>query len=84
MYPDLKVAFGYDSNKLYNHYVTCGIKEGRSASPVFDPIYYIDNNSDLKKAFGNNYVAAYNHWISNGCSEGRASSRFYNGFYYRF
>lgn len=83
MYPDLKVAFGYDSNKLYNHYVTCGIKEGRSASPVFDPIYYIDNNSDLKKAFGNNYVAAYNHWISNGCSEGRASSRFYNGFYYR-
>ncbi len=83
MNPDLKAAFGYDSNKLYNHYVTCGIKEGRSASPIFDPVYYLNNNPDLKNAFGNNYTAAYNHWIQYGCAEGRDSSKYYNGYYYR-
>ena len=83
MNPDLKAAFGYDSNKLYNHYVTCGIKEGRSASPIFDPVYYLNNNPDLRNAFGNNYTAAYNHWIQYGCAEGRDSSKYYNGYYYR-
>ena len=83
MNPDLKAAFGYDSNKLYNHYVTCGIKEGRSASPIFDTVYYLNNNPDLRNAFGNNYTRAYNHWITYGCAEGRDSSRYYNGFYYR-
>ena len=83
-YSDLKAAFGYDANKLYNHYLTYGIKEGRTASPIFDPIFYLNNNDDLKRAFGsNNYVVAYNHWIEHGCSEGRASSKYYNGYYYR-
>ena len=83
MNPDLKSAFGYDSGKLYNHYLTCGIKEGRSASPIFDPVYYLNNNLDLKNAYGNDYTRAYNHWITYGCAEGRDSSRYYNGFYYR-
>ena len=82
-YRDLKAAFGYDANRLYNHYVTYGIKEGRSASPIFNPIYYLNNNADLKRAFGNNYVLAYNHFIEYGCTEGRASSPYYNGNYYR-
>ena len=82
-YRDLKAAFGYDVNRLYNHYVTYGIKEGRSASPIFNPIYYLNNNADLKRAFGNNYVLAYNHFIEYGCTEGRASSPYYNGNYYR-
>lgn len=30
-YPDLKVAFGYDKNSLYVHYITYGIAEGRIA-----------------------------------------------------
>lgn len=82
-YPDLKAAFGYDIGKLYNHYITCGIREGRSASPIFDPVCYLNNNADLKRAFGNNYTLAYNHWIQYGCSEGRSSSRYYNGTYYK-
>ena len=28
-YADLKAAFGYNAERLYNHYLTCGIKEGR-------------------------------------------------------
>ena len=30
-YPDLKNAFGYDRDALYNHYITCGINERRIA-----------------------------------------------------
>ena len=31
-YPDLQEAFGYDEAKLYEHWLTFGIKEGRKAS----------------------------------------------------
>ena len=30
-YPDLKAAFGYDAEALYNHYMQCGKTEGRVA-----------------------------------------------------
>ena len=79
----MKKAFGYDSGKLYEHYYWYGIQEGRSASPIFDPKYYLENNADLKRAFGVDYKAAYQHWIDYGCSEGRASSKYYSGKYYK-
>lgn len=31
-YPDLMAAFGYDKTALYQHYITYGIREGRTAS----------------------------------------------------
>lgn len=83
-YPDLKAAFGYDEAKLYNHWLTYGIKEGRSASPVLDLYYYLKNNMDLIRAFGAaNYSAAYQHFITYGYNEGRNSSEYYHGFYYK-
>lgn len=33
-YPDLQEAFGYDREALYDHYVTCGIEEGRIAQSI--------------------------------------------------
>lgn len=33
-YPDLREVFGYDREALYDHYVTCGIDEGRIATGV--------------------------------------------------
>lgn len=30
-YPDLRAAFGYDKTALYQHYITHGIREGRTA-----------------------------------------------------
>ncbi|MCM1241830.1 MAG: L,D-transpeptidase family protein [Roseburia sp.] len=30
-YPDLKSVFGYDKEALYDHYITCGVNEGRIA-----------------------------------------------------
>lgn len=33
-YPDLQKAFGYDKEALYEHYVTCGVNEGRIARAI--------------------------------------------------
>lgn len=33
-YPDLREVFGYDREALYEHYVTCGIDEGRIAQSI--------------------------------------------------
>lgn len=33
-YPDLREVFGYDREALYDHYVTCGIDEGRIAQSI--------------------------------------------------
>ena len=83
LYPDLQAAFGNNTKALKNHYYTCGIKEGRVASFVFDPVYYLNKFDDLKNAFGaNGYEAAYNHFINNGMKEGRTASPYFNARYY--
>lgn len=79
-YPDLR---GHDESWLRWHWENCGIKEGRQASPVFDPVYYLNNNQDLKVAFGNDYRAAMNHFTSYGIAEFRKSSSEFWGEYYR-
>lgn len=33
-YMDLREAYGYDKEALYDHYVTCGMNEGRIANAV--------------------------------------------------
>lgn len=33
-YPDLRKVFGYDKEALYEHYVTCGMDEGRIAREI--------------------------------------------------
>ena len=33
-YPDLRKTFGYDKEALYEHYVTCGVDEGRIATGI--------------------------------------------------
>ena len=74
-YSDLKAAFGTDASKLFNHFLSYGIKEGRCASPVFDVKYYVENNSDLKSAFGTDYVAAVKHFVNNGINEARVTAK---------
>jgi hypothetical protein len=78
-YEDLK---GLSDEQLKNHWLKNGIKEGRSASAIFDVAYYLDNNADLKQAFGNDFVAAYNHFITKGYKEHRKFSRVVDGHYY--
>lgn len=80
--PDLKKAFGYNEEALRNHYLNFGIKEGRQASPVFNPQYYLERYSDLKNVFGNSYEAVYNHFINFGLKEGRQGSKEFYSVYY--
>ncbi|MBR6535462.1 MAG: RICIN domain-containing protein [Clostridia bacterium] len=73
-YADLKAAFGTDATKLYNHFISNGIKEGRQASPMFSVDYYLKNNADLKAAFGSNRENAFNHFVSHGINEPRVTA----------
>ncbi len=72
-YADLKTAFGYDETALYNHYITCGLKEGRCASPVLNVAQYRKNYEDLNQAFGDNWDAYVDHYMNFGIAEGRTS-----------
>lgn len=72
-YDDLKNAFGYDENRLYQHYLTYGISEGRSASPVFDVLAYREMYGDLDVAFGDNWDAYVEHYFTFGIEEKRIS-----------
>ena len=60
--PDLQAAFGYDAQKLFNHFVSSGIYEGRSGCANFNVAIYRANYPDLQAAFGidfESYCAIY-------------------------
>ena len=83
-YPDLQAAFGNNRRALIWHFVTSGMREGRSASYEFDLSYYYSNNADLRAAFGGNNEAYYRHYMNSGINEGRpgCSPTVYNGIDY--
>lgn len=70
-YSDVAQVIGKDTNKLLNHYVTYGIKEGRNASAGFNATNYRNNYADLKKAFGTDMMAFCRHYVEYGKNEGR-------------
>ena len=82
-YPDLQNAFHGNSNQLFQHFMTYGIKEGRCASPAFDVSYYLNSNLDLKNAFGTNKESAYNHFLTYGVNEDRDLSPIFHLGYYK-
>ncbi|MDO4747902.1 MAG: RICIN domain-containing protein [Eubacteriales bacterium] len=71
---DLKSAYGTDADKLYQHFLDFGIKEGRQAHPVFDVKYYLSANSDLKSTYGEDYAKGINHYLSFGYKESRKTA----------
>ena len=82
LYVDLQNAFGGNSGALKEHYKTYGIKEGRVAGYIFDPVFYLNKYEDLKNAFGNDYAAAYNHFLEYGINEGRQANKIFDVKYY--
>lgn len=70
-YEDLYAAFGYNYEKLLNHFVTCGMKEGRMGRPDFDVNTYKNRYRDLRNSFGDDLRAYYMHYIYCGKAEGR-------------
>lgn len=80
---DVRDIYGYDYDKLYQHWQEHGKKEGRSPSAIFDPGYYLANNSDVKDAVGNTYEGAYIHFEKYGYKEDRVLSPVFNMIYYK-
>lgn len=70
-YADLKAAFGTNEQALFNHFLTCGMKEGRQASEEFNVQAYKNRYADLRAAFGEDLKSYYLHYINNGKAEGR-------------
>lgn len=70
-YPDLKKAFGSDSQKLFDHFCRYGMSEGRIANAAFHVNKYKSYYADLRKAFGNNLPLYYEHYIKYGYKENR-------------
>lgn len=70
-YQDLKNAFGTNAAKLFEHFTSFGIKEGRQAISTFNVTVYKNKYTDLQKAFGNDLSKYYEHYIRFGKKEGR-------------
>ena len=71
-YPDLQAAFGNDEKALFNHFVKCGMKEGRNGNAAFNVKAYMKNNLDLVGLFkADDLTEYYTHYANHGITEGR-------------
>ena len=71
-YADLRNAGLKTDEQLLNHFVTCGVDEGRQGSATFNPQIYKERYRDLQASFGNTMRLYYLHYIQIGKSEGRS------------
>ena len=72
-YGDLKKTFGTNEDKLFSHFISYGMKEGRQAISTFNVTVYKNRYTDLQKAFGNNLPDYYKHFCQFGKKEGRSA-----------
>lgn len=70
-YPDLQAVFGNNEAALFNHFITCGMAEGRQGNAEFNVQYYRAKYPDLQAVFGDNLPAYYMHYMTCGKAEGR-------------
>ncbi len=63
---DLAIVLGYDKERLLNHFLEYGMREGRKAISTFDVNIYKWNSYDLECAFGDDLPSYYMHYITNG------------------
>lgn len=70
-YPDLQAVFGNDEAALLNHFITCGMAEGRQGNAEFNVQYYKARYADLQAVFGEDLPAYYMHYMTCGKAEGR-------------
>ncbi len=71
MYPDVAKAYGNNTKKLWQHFITFGIKEGRSVNKDLNIMAYSSAYPDLRMAFGNDLMKYYKHYTTYGYKEGR-------------
>ena len=73
---------------VYNKYLTYGIQNNLSSSPVFNPEYYINNNlTTLQEFFGSTFqqnpgLCAAIHYLYYGVNDGIQGSALFNAAYF--
>lgn len=70
-YSDLTAAFGDNTDAYIEHYLTVGIREGRTKGVLFDPLAYAEAYGDIKAAYGDDILAIVNHYVTFGVTENR-------------
>lgn len=73
-YADLRLAFGKDKAKYFEHFCIFGMKEGRKASSNFSVQAYQKRYADLRNAFGDNLPLYYWHYCVYGRKENRKTT----------
>ncbi|MCM1056686.1 MAG: hypothetical protein NC517_03665 [Firmicutes bacterium] len=81
-YGDLKEAFGYNREVLWNHFITYGLSEGRTMNEFIDVVKYREEYGDLAEAFGDDWDAYLNHYLIYGAKEGRDTGTDFNALDY--
>ncbi|MEY4352744.1 MAG: hypothetical protein RLZZ609_985 [Cyanobacteriota bacterium] len=83
-YVDLLDSYGESGQEAAKqHWLNCGIDEGRRGSLFFDPKYYLNQYQDVAQAVGPaNYGGAISHWLEIGLNEGRRGSEEFDPVYY--
>lgn len=72
--PDLESVCGNNPYLYFQHFVNCGMAEGRQGSYSFNLAVYKDSNPDLVEQFGNDNAKYYEHYQSFGYKEGRKAT----------
>ena len=71
-YEDVKNLYGYDEEKLLNHFIEIGMKEGRQGIADFDPYAYRGRYEDLASQYEDQMGLYYSHYMEQGKAEGRS------------
>lgn len=92
--PDLRESLGSDNLAgATQHWLNKGLREGRTASPVFDVQYYRQNTREdyrqnTREDYRQNareegsYAQALNYWFTTGLAQGQRGSRLFDVRYY--
>ncbi len=70
-YEDVVEKLGSDEDVLFDHFVRCGIWEGRKGVASFDPAAYASAYPELREAYGNNIPMYYDDYFTTGKDAGR-------------
>lgn len=73
-YSDVKDTFGNDDMSVLQHFVQCGMSEGRQGNASFNVYAYRERYADLREIYGSDMKQYYLHYLSYGIYEGRDGS----------
>ena len=76
--PDVAKWANNDKDKALQHFVSCGMAEGRRGNEAFDVQSYKNRYIDLQIAYGNRLDLYYLHYLTFGFHEGRSGAPFSN------